>query len=53
MPIFNVKDENALKNINNGPGWCGSVVEYQPVNQRVAGWIPSLGHMPGMRAGPQ
>ena len=25
------------------PGWCGSVVERWPANQRVAGWIPSQG----------
>ena len=28
----------------------GSVVECQPANQRVVGTIPSLGHMPGLRA---
>ena len=32
------------------PGWCGSVAECQPENQRVAGCIPSLGHMPGLQA---
>ena len=32
------------------PGWCGSVVECRPVNQRVTGSIPSLGHMPGLQA---
>ena len=25
-------------------------IEHQPVNQRVTGWIPSLEHMPGLRA---
>ena len=34
--------------LNSGPGWCGSVVECRPVNQRVAGSIPCLGHMPGL-----
>ena len=32
------------------PSWCGSVVECQPMNQRVAGSIPSLGHTPGLQA---
>ena len=32
------------------PGWCGSVVECWSVNQRVTGLIPSLRHMPGLRA---
>ena len=33
------------------PGCCGSVVEcHRPVNQRVAGLIPSLGHMLGLQA---
>ena len=27
-------------------------IECWPVNQRVAGWIPSLGHMPELRASP-
>ena len=30
------------------PSWCGSVVECWPVNQRVTGLIPSLGHMLGL-----
>ena len=34
----------------NGPGWCGSVVESQPANQRVTSLIPSLGHMPLLQA---
>ena len=25
-------------------------IECWPGNQRVAGWIPNLGHMPGLRA---
>ena len=29
-------------------GWCGSVVDCQPENQRVEGSIPSLGHMLGL-----
>ena len=33
---------------SSGPDWCGSVVECWPVNQRVTGSIPSLGHMPGL-----
>ena len=33
-----------------GPGWCGSVVECQPANQRVTGSIPSLGPMSGLWA---
>ena len=32
------------------PGWCGSVVERWPVNQRVTSLIPNLGHMPGLWA---
>ena len=32
------------------PGWCSSVVECWPVNQKVAGSIPSLEHMPGLHA---
>ena len=24
-------------------------IEYQPANQRVTGWIPSQGHMPGLQ----
>ena len=27
----------------NQPGWCGSVIECQPANQKVAGWIASQG----------
>ena len=27
-------------------------IEHQPVNQRVASLIPSLGHMPGLQARP-
>ena len=34
-----------------GPGWCGSVVECQPANQRVTGLIPSQGL--GCGLGPQ
>ena len=29
-------------------GWCGSVVEYPPANQRVTSSIPGLGHIPGL-----
>ena len=39
-----------IKKKKSSPGWCGSAVECQPVNQRVAGSIPSLGHMPGLQA---
>ena len=35
------------------PGWYGSVVECQPVNQRVVGLIPSQGTCLGCRPGPQ
>ena len=31
------------------PGWCGSVVECQPVNHRVASSLPSLRHMPRLQ----
>ena len=49
----NGKDVGQLKKIQEmqpSPGWCGSVVECQPVNQRATGSIPSSGHMPGLRA---
>ena len=36
-----------MREMKFSPGWCGSVVECWPANQRVAGLIPSLGHMPG------
>ena len=38
-----------LRNVFS-PGWCGSVVQCWLANQRVAGSIPSLGHMPGLQA---
>ena len=31
-------------------GWCGSVIECLPANQRVASLVPSLGYMPGLQA---
>ena len=37
-------------NAYSRPGWYGSVVECRPAHQRVTSLIPSLGHMPGLRA---
>ena len=35
--------KNYINIIRYCPDWCGSVVECQPMNQRVAGSIPSQG----------
>ena len=42
---------HSFRTANFCPGCCGSVVECQPANQRVAGSILGLGHMPGLQAG--
>ena len=44
IPLF----KNILK---EGPGWCGSVDEYGPVNQRVTGSIPCQGTYLGCEPG--
>ena len=51
----NITGENRLGktcvlNMTNSPGWCGSVVECWPMNQRGAGSIPSQGNMSGLQA---
>ena len=32
------------------PGGVAQWTECRPANQRVTGWIPSLGNMPGVQA---
>ena len=44
------KEIKLLKKNQTGLAGVAQWSEYQPANQRVASSIPSLGHMPGLRA---
>ena len=45
-PSFNFHNKKVLLALAGVAQW----IECQPVNQRDTGWIPSLGHMPGLQA---
>ena len=49
----NERHKGNQSKVERNPGWCGSVVECWPVNQRVTSSIPSQGTSLGCWPGPQ